>query len=211
MSRNRWFFTLPIPVFPVYLCGTSPISMSPFPVVTFFSVLTVAGQLLSLLFLVMLVTRGGMFASAKAWISSHALLLMLIISLSATIGSLFFSEIAGWTPCKLCWFQRIFMYPQVFLLAYAIWKKDRGIAPYILMLSIIGLLIAAWHYGEQVQLALNPLDPDLTKPCDQTGVSCARTPFFNFGYITIPMMALTAFALNALGSVFVLRSNRLPA
>jgi disulfide bond formation protein DsbB len=100
------------------------------------------------------------------------------------------------------------MYPQVFLLAYAIWKKDRGIAPYILILCVIGFLIAAWHYGEQVQLALNPLDPDLAKPCDQTGVSCARTPIFEFGYITIPMMALTAFLLNALGSMFVLRSNR---
>lgn len=184
-------------------------AMSPFPVVTFFSVLTVIGQLLSLLLLLLLAVKVGRLAILKAWIGSHGILLMLIVAWAATLGSLFFSEIAGWTPCKLCWFQRIFMYPQAVLLAIALWKRDRNIAFYILILSLIGMVFAAVHYGEQVQLALHPLDPDLGKPCDNTGISCARTPIFEFGYITIPMMALTAFVMNALGSIYVLRPNRL--
>lgn len=182
--------------------------MSPFTAVTFFSGLTVIGQLLSVFFLVLLLAKGSRLTAVRERIGSHALLLMLIVALLATLGSLFFSDIAGWTPCKLCWYQRIFMYPQVVLLAIALWKRDKQIALYILALSLIGMAIATLHYSEQVQLALNPLNPDLSKPCDQTGVSCARTPVFEFGYITIPMMALTAFLLNALGSVFLLRSGR---
>lgn len=136
-------------------------------------------------------------------VASSGLTLMLTVAIVATAGSLFLSDIAGWTPCKLCWYQRIFMYPQVILLGIALWKKDRNIALHILLLSIIGALIAGYHYSEQVMAALTPADP--LKPCDTTGTSCASTPFFRFGYITIPMMALTAFALNALCSILIMR------
>lgn len=183
--------------------------MSPFPVVTALSVLTIAGQLLSVSLIVLLFTRPKDSPSPfSVWISSHGLLLMLIVALTATTGSLFFSDVAGWTPCKLCWFQRIFMYPQVLLLGLAIWFKDKTIARYIILLSVIGLLIAAFHYGEQVMAALNPVAVDPNVPCDTSGTSCRSTPFFNFGYITIPMMALTAFLMNIVGSLFVLRSQK---
>jgi disulfide bond formation protein DsbB len=139
---------------------------------------------------------------------------MFFVALAATCGSLFFSEIATWVPCKDCWFQRIFMYPQVVLLAIALWKKDKGIAQYILVLSLIGMLIAADHYSDQVEAAWHPV-PDangvntLLKPCDASGVSCAATQIkFAYGYITIPMMALTAFGLNVFGSFFLLRKPR---
>lgn len=180
--------------------------MSPFAALTFFSVLTVAGQSLAAVLLVALVANA--WKPLQRWVGSHGLVLMLVVALAATLGSLYFSEIAGWTPCKLCWYQRIFMYPQVVLLAMALWRKDARIAPYVFALSLIGMAIAALHYDEQLNFALNPLDPELGKPCDATGTSCARTPSFEFGYITIPMMALTAFVLNALGSAFVMRSNR---
>ena len=173
--------------------------------VTFFSALTVVGQIIIVLVLIGMLGRTRMMD----WIGAHALLLMLIVSLTATTGSLFFSEIALWVPCKECWFQRIFMYPQVILLAIALWRHDRGIAASILVLSMFGALFAAHHYIEQLLTALHPIPVDITKPCDLSGVSCTATEIhFSFGYITIPLMALTAFILNAVGSVSVLRAKQ---
>ena len=139
------------------------------------------------------------------FISRNGMLLMLIVALTATLGSLYLSDIAGWAPCKLCWIQRIFMYPQVFLLILALWKKDRAIAPYILTLCIIGGMIALYHYGEQLQATFWPDPVDPLAPCGPDGESCARTYTFRYGYITVPMMALTAFILNGIGSVLMMR------
>lgn len=71
------------------------------------------------------------------------------ISLIATLGSLYFSEILKFIPCDLCWFQRIFMYPQVVLLGLAAIRKEYGIARYSLALSIIGGAISLYHYALQ--------------------------------------------------------------
>lgn len=170
--------------------------------------LTLIGGVIAVALVIMVLWESliGKRTSLMHWISMHALGLMLIVALTATLGSLFLSEIAGWTPCLLCWYQRIVMYPQTVILALAFWRKDRNVAIYILVLSLIGLLIAAGHYGEQIWAMLHPADP-LT-PCDDTGVSCARTYTFRYGYITVPMMALTAFVLNILGSTLLLRGRR---
>lgn len=172
-------------------------------VVSFFSVLTVIGQLIALVLLFALLT--GRMKKLCDVVSRHALSLLLVAPLLGMLGSLFFSDIAGWTPCKLCWFQRIFLYPQVFILLLALYKRDRQIIPYILLLSGVGALIAAGHYSEQVWAAMHP--EETLEPCDATGVSCASAPFFHFGYITIPMMAMTAFLLNIVGSAIALRRS----
>lgn len=182
-----------------------------FTIVNVLSTLTIIGQIVAVLLIAVAFMKKS---TLHAWISKNALLLMFIVALTATSGSLFFSEIAGWVPCKDCWLQRIFMYPQVLLLATALWKKDRNIAIYILLLCLIGAGIAIDHYADQVEAAFFPI-PDtegvnmLLKPCDASGVSCAKTEIhFTYGYITIPMMALTAFLLNAIGSMFILRSKK---
>ncbi len=175
-----------------------------FTAVTLFSVLTLIANILAVPAAAALLP-GRITGRLGAWISRNGLTLMLIVALAATGGSLFFSEIAGWTPCKLCWWQRIFMYPQVLLLGIALWKRDRTIARSILVLSVIGMLIALYHYGEQVHASLLPPDAAL-EPCDATGESCARTEIrFHFGYITVPFMAFSAFLLNTLGSLQMLR------
>lgn len=175
-----------------------------FPVVDALSVLTLLGDIIIAAILVGFIPSLNRIHDI---VSRHALVLMLIVALVATCGSLFLSEIAGWTPCKDCWLQRIFMYPQVALLAIALWKRDRDIAVYILALSVIGLTLSTHHYIEQIEATFfaPPVDPLV--PCDDTGVSCSKTYTFRFGYITIPMMALTAFVLNALASLIVLRKR----
>lgn len=120
--------------------------------------------------------------------SDKAILFAFIVSLMATLGSLFYSEIAKYDPCKLCWFQRIFMYPLPVLFGIALWKKDKGIIKYALALSIIGGLIALYHYLLQTGIV-----PD--GACGVVGysVSCSQRFVMEWGYITIPMMSLTAF------------------
>ncbi|HVW66708.1 MAG TPA: disulfide bond formation protein B [Candidatus Peribacteraceae bacterium] len=184
-----------------------------FDVVNAFAVLVVIGQAISIALLALLIWEAiaKRKTAVTTWVSAHGLILTFIVALVATGGSLFLSEIAGWTPCKLCWFQRIFMYPQALLLLIALLKRDRQIAPYILALSIIGILIAGFHYNEQLQAALHPVldaqgNNTLLKPCDASGTSCAATQInFIFGYITIPLMAGTGFLLNILGSIAMLR------
>ena len=119
--------------------------------------------------------------------SENALSFAFLISVGVTLGSLYLSEIAHFVPCKLCWFQRIFMYPQVLLLGVASVKNDFGIKKYIIPMSVVGFLIAVYQYI--LQMSPIPL------PCTDEIASCAVKEFVEFGYITIPMMSLTAFLL----------------
>jgi len=121
---------------------------------------------------------------------NNYLLLGLIVSLVATLGSLYYSEVMGYTPCLLCWYQRIFMYPQVFLFGIALWKNDKRVVRYSIALSLIGGLIALYHYTVQIGIFT-------TTACSAVGysASCSDAFFTTFGYITIPMMAFTAFVL----------------
>ena len=125
------------------------------------------------------------------FISENALTFIFFVALIATFGSLFFSEIAGYSPCKLCWYQRILMYPQVLLIGLALWIKDNKIIRYILPMSIIGALIAGYHYLLQIGIITTNL------PCSTVGYSSSCTEFFilEYGYITIPMMSLIAFLM----------------
>lgn len=154
------------------------------------SLLTVAGQVIIVLILAAVFLKK---AKAIQFIAKHAILFSFIVALTATLGSLFFSEIAKFEPCKLCWFQRILIYPQVILFGIAIYKKERVIVDYALWLSVIGMAIAAYHYLLQIGVA-----PELN--CSVTGysASCSKRFIMSFGYVTIPMMAFTAFAMNIL-------------
>lgn len=155
------------------------------------SLLTIFAQGLALVILLNLVLSGGKNALAK-FFSKNGILFAFIVATVATLGSLFYSEVAHYQPCELCWFQRIFMYPQTILLAIAWKKKYAGIALYSLVLSIIGGSISAYHY--LMQLGAVP-----SLPCAAVGisVSCSQRFVLTYGYITIPMMALSAFVLIA--------------
>jgi disulfide bond formation protein DsbB len=159
-------------------------------IITILSYLTVLGDLFLLASLIIMISKRRLLKGHYKNVSKHSLTFAFIIALIAASGSLFFSEIAGFVPCKLCWFQRIFMYPQVILLGIAAWKKE-DIRKYALPLLIIGVSISIYHYGLQVYTLYHPI----SSVCDASGVSCANDYIFQLGYITIPMMALTAFLM----------------
>lgn len=154
------------------------------------SILSVVAQVLSVFFLVAYFSPKVRASSIGTFFREHGLWVAFIAAFLATAGSLIYSDVIGYAPCKLCWFQRIFMYPQVILLGIALYRKDQGMKIYALVLSVVGALIALFHYTGQT--GLTPL------PCSAVGVSvsCSVRFVMEFGYITIPMMAFSAFLLS---------------
>lgn len=117
---------------------------------------------------------------------SYSLYFAWLVSIVATGGSLYLSEIAGFIPCELCWMQRIFMYPLAILLGIACFRADKHIIPYVLPLSIIGGCFSIYHISEQ----------KFGAPSVCTGTVPCSGEYINwFGFVTIPMLALTAFIL----------------
>ncbi len=159
------------------------------------STLVVLGQIGILALLVSHLTKKNL--PGIGFIKSRALTFSFIVALAAMLGSLFYSEIAGYEPCALCWYQRIFMFPQVFILGWALIKKDFSVAPYIRMLSIMGAVIAG--YQHLLQLGWMP-----SAVCNAVGgVSCAQRFVMGFGYITLPLMSFTAFIFLIVISYFI--------
>ncbi|MFL0584967.1 disulfide oxidoreductase [Solibacillus isronensis] len=128
----------------------------------------------------------------KVWILYFAWL----VSVIATLGSLYFSEIKGFIPCDLCWFQRIFMYPLVVILGIGTLQSDTSVKKFVLPLSTIGGLISFFHYLEQKVPGFGGI-----KPC-VSGVPCSAEYINWFGFITIPFLALTAFTLITISMIF---------
>ncbi|WP_227396020.1 disulfide oxidoreductase [Jeotgalibacillus aurantiacus] len=120
-----------------------------------------------------------------------------LVSMIATFGSLYFSEIAGFIPCDLCWFQRIFMYPLTIILGIGVFQSDFRVNRFVFPLSIIGGSISAMHYMEQKIPGFGGI-----KPC-VSGVPCNAEYINWLGFITIPFLALTAFVLITVLMVFV--------
>lgn len=123
------------------------------------------------------------------FIDKHYLTLGFLVSLSASFFTLVYSEVVGFTPCYLCWYQRAFMFPLPFIFGVAIWVKDRKIVKYVLPLMCVGFVVAAY---QSIIYYFNPEASNL--PCDASGVSCYQQLINVFGgYISFPMLSLTAF------------------
>ncbi len=129
----------------------------------------------------------------------NALLMIWVVSLMATFGSLYFSEIRGYEPCTLCWYQRILMYPIVIMTTVSYIQKNAKIALTTAVFSIIGAFTSLYHYSLQKLDFLQDSAP-----------SCGRVPctgeYINWlGFITIPFLALIAFILIAIISIYMLK------
>lgn len=120
-----------------------------------------------------------------SFISVNKILIIGIVSLSATIGSLIYSIGIGYPPCELCWYQRIFIYPMAILCLTSAISKKALHSVYIWVLTIMGLIISLYHnliyYTEY-----SPL------PCDASA-SCTAKYVHEYGFMSIPLMALMLF------------------
>ncbi len=152
---------------------------------------TLFGNVFALAFLLSYVLSRPLHDRAMAFLGKWSLWLGLFISGGSTIGSLIYSEVVGFPACILCWIQRIFMYPQMFLFGLALWRKERMIMVYALLLSVLGGGVALYQWIKDM-LALYG---DVNIPCPAVSLlpSCDKIYMLEYGYITIPMIALNAF------------------
>ena len=126
-----------------------------------------------------------------------------LIATLATLGALFMSELMGLAPCVLCWYQRIFMFPLVIILALGLFPFDPKVLRYALPLSVIGLAIAAFHV-----LLVWGIVPEAMAPCRQ-GIPCETVQIEWFGFVTIPLLSFLAFlTINALLLASTLKSQK---
>lgn len=126
-----------------------------------------------------------------------------LISLIATLGSLFFSEIMNFVPCSLCWYQRIFMYPLVFIFLINLLYPDRSVFKYSFPLVIIGLFISIYH-----NLLILKMIPENLSPC-VSGVPCSVDYLNYFGFITIPLLSFMAFLIIFILLTLYKKQNKL--
>jgi len=112
-----------------------------------------------------------------------------VVVTSATLGSLFFSEIMKVPVCSLCWYQRITMYPMVIILAMGLFPYDPKVARYGAALAGVGWLIALFHV-----LLVAGIIPEKAQPCVQ-GIPCSETHIALLGFLSIPIMSLLTFTL----------------
>lgn len=160
----------------------------------FLALLAVIAELAVVVALVLAI--GGLFSkrlarartAAAAAVGPQALALAFAVAAVSMLGSLYFSEITHFLPCRLCWYQRICMYPLVPMLGIAAWRRDMAVRPYAAVLAVIGVPISSYHVVLERFPNLESSACDLDNPCSLIWVR-------RFGYVTIPVMALSGFLL----------------
>ncbi|HCY62610.1 MAG TPA: disulfide bond formation protein B [Oxalobacteraceae bacterium] len=120
----------------------------------------------------------------------------------STLGALFLGEVMGFTPCVLCWYQRIFMFPLVFVLAVGLFPLDPKVIRYALPLSITGWLVAVYH-----MLLVEGIIPETMTPCTK-GVPCSQVEVEWFGFVTIPLLSVASFTVINLLLLAIYFKNR---
>lgn len=150
------------------------------------------------LFVIMLTPLGekGWGKKVSTFFGDHAILFSFLVAFGSVVGSLFYSEYAHFAPCELCWIERGLIYPQAIILLLALVAYRKKFAQKIgefariacLILSGIDFPVSAYHTYLQ-------LGGGAIVPCSATGPSCQYVYFIQYGYVTIPSMALTAAAL----------------
>jgi disulfide bond formation protein DsbB len=123
-------------------------------------------------------------------VEGYELWLAFVVAAIATGGSLFFSEIAHFIPCELCWYQRICMYPLAIVTLLAALSDDPRAARYLLPLPVVGAGVSVYHL-----LVENGVVGQTSTCLISAPGGCGVKWINEFGYVTIPTLALTAFAL----------------
>jgi disulfide bond formation protein DsbB len=126
--------------------------------------------------------------SVLAVVGPQALAMAAVVALVSTLGSLYLSEVANYLPCRLCWFQRVAMYPLVVVLGVGAIRRDVGARLTGAILAGIGACVSIWHLAVEQWPNLESSSCDPNNPCSFKWVD-------QWGYLTIPGMALSGFAL----------------
>ena len=141
----------------------------------------------------------GPEATFQALSPTAALWIAWLVALVATVGSLIYSEVIHFNPCRLCWFQRIAMYPLSVILLIGAIRKEAVAKIYAIPLALIGLGISIYHYLVQMFPSLEGNACDPFNPCSSRWVEM-------FGFVSIPFMAGAGFTLIAVLLIFYVRA-----
>jgi disulfide bond formation protein DsbB len=159
--------------------------------------LTVAAALFANVAAVALITlkvRAQTSDGAREWLEpfqKHGMAMAAVVATVSTVGSLLYSEMVGFEPCRLCWWQRYFMYPLAALLLVAAWRRICGWARVLgLYTAIIGAGISIQHYWLQRH-------PELEGGSCSLEVPCSSAYIWRLEFVSIPYMAFSGFALVA--------------
>ncbi len=136
----------------------------------------------------------------KIYIQENIAYVALIQAIIAMVGSLYYSEIRGYIPCQLCWYQRILIYPIVLVITVGLIRNDKRLYHYVFPLSVIGWLIAFYHV-----LLQQGIVPETSITCDITA-SCGTKYVNYFGFVSIPIMALFAFSV-IIASMWIMKKS----
>src|SRR5688572_2943801 len=124
-----------------------------------------------------------------------------VIASGSALGSLFFSDVMGFAPCVLCWYQRMALFPLVLILPMGLFPFDAKAAKFALPLTAAGLLTAIYH-----NLLYAGLIPKSIQPCAH-GVPCTEKYIEFFGFISIPLLSLLAQAAMTALLIIVMRRD----
>lgn len=125
-----------------------------------------------------------------------------LVAAVSSLGALFLGEVMGFAPCVLCWYQRIFMFPLVFVLAVGLFPLDARVVRYAFPLAAVGWLVAAYHV-----LLVAGIIPESATPCTQ-GVPCGQVQVEWFGFVTIPLLSVLSFTVINLILLAITLRNR---
>lgn len=164
----------------------------------FFAILSLAALTGAVALTILLVAGRGMAPGAgrdpltgvarlRADLATAALPVAWIVATVTTLGSLYYSEIAHFVPCALCWYQRIAVYPLVLLLGIAALRRDRAVRIYVIAQCAVGAVIATYHAYIQA------FPPETGTSFCTAEAPCTTRYVWELGFVSLPFMALTAF------------------
>jgi disulfide bond formation protein DsbB len=132
--------------------------------------------------------RGSVVALVSA-VAPQSVLLAWIVATVTTLGSLYYSEHAGFVPCELCWYQRILMYPLVIVLGVAWIRRDAKVWMTALVFVVLGAPLSLYHWlVERVPAFAESSSCSVSVPC--------TAPWFEkLGFVTLAWMAMSSFLL----------------
>jgi disulfide bond formation protein DsbB len=164
-------------------------------VIVALAVLGVIGQVLGAVLILAAVAAvagaRGPLRAIRRLLWGYELWAAFVVAAIATGGSLFFSEVAHFVPCELCWYQRICMYPLSILTLLLAYHGDHRAARYLLPLPVVGAGVSIYHLLIENKVIKEPAQCLISAP----GSGCGTKWINEFGYITIPTLALTGFVL----------------